>query len=302
MKLMFEKEKQQKLIKRELEKFDFSLQRLANKLGIEIGKLNAIYYDGVLMSEDVFEKFSSKEEFRKYILEKKKDNWGQSIGGIKSRGANIKSIKFPLESVELAELFGIMLGDGNLTKRKAYRIGTYQAKIVGDSRHDKKYLLEYVKPLINKLFGIDVTNYYSKYGNALYIVATGKKLVEFLETKGFKSGDKIINQLEIPPWIKKDKNFLKRCIRGLYDTDGSVYKLTNQNSYQICFTNYNKKLMRDVREGLLSLEINPSQITKGRDLLITKKSELRKFLNEIGFKNSRHLDKVERWNLNSPIV
>ena len=60
--------------------------------------------------------------------------------------------------------------------------------------------------------------------------------------------------------------------------------------------------MNDVKESLLSFGINPSKVTKGRDLLITKKSELRKFLNEIGFKNLRHLDKVKKWNLESPMV
>ena len=285
----------------ELEKFNLTIPKLANKLGIKIGKLNAIYYEGILMSEIIFEKFDLRREFKNYIVEKKKDNWGKSKGGKLSKG-NTKEIEIPHDSSDLAEFYGIMLGDGNLMAKKSYKVGTYQIRIVGDSRHDKEYLHNYVKPLIEKLFNIKVKLHKDKKRNFITLVATSKKLAEFLETKGFKPGNKIINQLEIPIWIKENKDFVKVCIRGLYDTDGSVYKLTNQNSHQICFTNYNKKLMNNVRESLLSLGINPSKVTKGRDLLITKKSELRKFLNEIGFKNSRHLDKVEKWNLRSPVV
>ena len=290
---MFKEGKQKELL--EKEKLEISWPAFAIHFGIKYGKLQSYLYEGILISDKLFNKLSVKKEFNKYILEERSDNWGRSAGGKSLHAGFVKKIKSPEESERLAELYGIMLGDGNMTKLKSYKVGTYQIRIVGDSRHDKEYLINYVKPLIKSLFKIDVYSYKAKNINALYLSATGRKLVEFWESKGFKPGNKITNQLEIPNWIKQNTRFLKACIRGLYDTDGSIYKLTNQNSYQICLTNYNNTLLNQVRESLISLEINPSKITKGRDLLITKKSELRKFLNEIGFRNSRHLDKVKMW-------
>jgi len=131
----------------------------------------------------------------------------------------------------------------------------------------------------------------------MFLEVHSRKLVDFLESKGFKPGNKIKNKLGIPPWIKNDASFLRECIRGLYDTDGSVYKLTNQNSYQINFCNYNPKLLHDVRDSLISLGILPSRVTKGKEFNITKKSELRKFLKGVGFNNSRHLNKVKMWKI-----
>ena len=295
MRIVLKENKQRELIEREREKFG-SLPKLASNLRIKTGKLCGYYYDGSLIPEEIFNKFSLKEEYQKYIIDKKENNWGQSKGGLVSKG-NTKEINNPKESIELAELYGIMLGDGNLSSRKGHKIGTYQIRIVGDSRKDKDYLLNYVKPLIENLFSIEVAISKQKNTNALYLTCTGRKLVEFLEGKGFKPGDKIRNQLEIPNWIKLNSEFLRKCLRGLYDTDGSAYKLTNQNSYQICFTNYNKLLINDVRNSLVFLGISPSQITKGRDLLITKKSELRKFLKEVGFSNAKHSDKIRTWNI-----
>ncbi len=135
----------------------------------------------------------------------------------------------------------------------------------------------------------------------MFLESHGVRLVEFLEKKGFPPGNKIKNKLRIPSWIKINQNYLKVCLRGLYDTDGSVYKLTNQNSHQICFTNVNQGLLEDVRVGLISLGINCSKMSN-KDLYITKKSELRKFLKLIGFSNNRHLKKVKMWKLNSPLV
>ena len=190
-----------------------------------------------------------------------------------------------------------MLGDGNSNKTKAYKIGSYSIRIVGDIRKDNKYLLNYVKLIIERLFKIKVRTGKFKKTNAMLIEAHSVRLIEFLEKLGFKPGNKIKNQLEIPLWIKNNEEYLKACLRGLYDTDGSIYKLTNQNSYQINFSNSNSVLLNDVKNGLRQLGIYCSEITKGKEINITKKSELRKFLKLIGFSNSKHLDKVKMWKI-----
>lgn len=297
MRLLLKKGKEKELITKEKETLNLSLQKLANHLNIKLGKLLPYYQEKVLIPEEIFNRFSLKEKYVQFIIEKKENNWGQSKGGKNSFGSNIKEINKPKESKELAEFFGIMLGDGNLTKIKSYKKGTYQIRIVGDCRYDKAYLTNHVKPLIESLFSIQVKTFKSKEKNALNLVVTSKKLIEFLEEKGFKPGDKIRNQTTIPDWIKNNPQFLKVCLTGLYDTDGTIYKLTNQNSYQIEFTNYNLTLLNDVRWSLISLGINPSKIMRNRDIVITKKSELRKFLNEVGFHNFKHLNKAKMFNL-----
>ena len=218
-----------------------------------------------------------------------------------STGSTIK-IKIPEISERLAELIGIILGDGNVNYyKKGKNIGVYQVNIAGDKNLDREYHLTYVALLFKELFGLGPVEKLSKTNNGRYLIISSKQLVVFLISQGLKSGDKIKNQVRIPSWIKENPKYLKACLRGLFDTDGSIYKITNQNSYQISFTNYNTTLLNDVRDGLLSLGIGVSNITKGKDITITKKSELRKFLKEVGFKNSRHLTKVKMWNLESPI-
>lgn len=49
-----------------------------------------------------------------------------------------------------------MLGDGNSNRTKGHKIGTYMIRIVGHSELDKEYLMDYVKPLIERLFDIAV--------------------------------------------------------------------------------------------------------------------------------------------------
>ena len=76
----------------------------------------------------------------------------------------IKQINFPRDSVKFAEFYGIMLGDGNSHKTSFYnsrkdKRGTYMIRSVGDSRLDREYLIDYVKPIIQGLFNIKVTSF-----------------------------------------------------------------------------------------------------------------------------------------------
>ena len=313
MRLKFVEGKQKELINYfKLEK-GLTWNQLSDYLGLKYGKLRTYFYETSLISQNIYKKLDKNGRYTKFILERKNENWGKRKGGFNSSGGRTKKIKFPEDSEDLAEFYGIMLGDGNSYRINYYnsrtdKRSTHTIKIVGDSRFDRKYFLEYVKPLIEKLFEITVRvgkfkpkeNFVNS-KNAMFLESHGKELIGFLERKGFKPGNKIKNKLGIPDWIKKNSAFLNVCLRGLYDTDGSIYKLTNQNSHQICFTNVNKILLNDVRDSLLNGGINCSKISK-KDIYITKKSELRKFLKQIGFSNDRHLKKVKRWKLNSPIV
>ena len=200
-------------------------------------------------------------------------------------------------SKELAEFYGIMLGDGNVTKIRGKGVGTYSIRIVGDARKDKEYLVEYVKPLIANLFDIAVKESKFKNSNAMFLQAHGKMLIEFLERIELKAGNKIKNKVGIPIWIKRNKTFLTACLAGLYDTDGSVYKLSEQNSYQINFSNRNGRLLNEARNALISLGIYPSKITKNKEFNVTKKSEIRKFLKNIKLHNNKHLNKIKMWNI-----
>lgn len=139
----------------------------------------------------------------------------------------------------------------------------------------------------------------------MYISLYSLKLVEFFSEMKLFPGNKIKNQSTIPEWIWKDKSYLSACIRGLYDTDGSVYELLPHwpGLFQIYFSNRNLTLLKDVRKALIKLEIKVSEISNLKEgstprIYITKKDQIKKFYKTIGFKNQRHIRKFE----NSPIV
>lgn len=291
MRIWLQEGKQRELIELEKERLNLSWNDLANNLNIKFSKLNSFHYEESLIDDITFNKLKLSQDYKRFIIKKLKEGWGKVKGGKLSSG-NLKDIKIPNKNEDLAELWGILLGDGHIERTKAYKLGVYHITVVGHSYLDKDYLLKYVKPLIEKLFQIKVRVYSSKTANALTIIADGRRIVDFFEKEGFKAGDKIRNQSTIPDWIKENPKFLAACLRGLHDTDGSFYKLTNQNSFQIGFTNHDNTLLKDAQKGLLSLGIGVSKIIDNRKYVITRKSEIAKFYKLVGFHNSKHINKI----------
>lgn len=297
MRIRLKQGKQKKLIL--LAKGNLTWNELSKKANVKQTYLcNDLKSERALISKEIYNILCKivNKNFDEFILEELDDNWGRSKGGLNSLGSTIE-IKVPEKNEKLAELIGIILGDGNISYRKGKKLGVYQVNIAGHKELDKEYHLNYVLPLFEELFGVKPAEKLSKIKNGRYVVVSSKRVVNFFVDNGLKHGDKIKNQTTIPLWIKENDSYLKACLRGLFDTDGCIYKLTNQNSHQIGFTNKNQTLLNDVRNGLLSIGIGVSKITKGKDIVITKKSELSKFLNEVGFSNSKHLNKVKMWNL-----
>ncbi|MBS3104955.1 hypothetical protein J4234_01740 [Candidatus Woesearchaeota archaeon] len=223
----------------------------------------------------------TKEE---YLKEHK--NWG-----------SIKIINFPEKSERLAELVGIILGDGNLhAYKKGKDVGTYSLRIAGNYIKDYEYLTNYVANLCKDLFMVKPRTYKQPNVNCIYLIIDGRLIVDFLIEIGLKHGNKIKSQVTIQNWIKENDAYLKACIRGLIDTDGCIYEMLPHwpGLFQINFENRNITLLRDTREALINLGYHPSKICGkrtvfGTKIYISRKEEIKRFYKEIWSSNDRNI-------------
>ena len=210
---------------------------------------------------------------------------------------NIKVINIPAKDERLAELVGIILGDGNIHfYQKSRDISHYSLRIAGNYIKDYEYLTKYVANLCEDLFLIKVKFYKQPKTNCLYILLQGRLVIDFLINIGLKSGNKIKSQVTIPKWIWENDNYLKFCVRGLIDTDGCIYEMTPHwpGLFQLNFENRNFTLLKDTRNALIKLGYSPSKIcgnrTKnGTKFYVSRKAEIKKFYKEIGSSNDRNI-------------
>lgn len=304
MRIILKKGKQKELIKsaksgmtwRELaEKLNHCVGYVVNDLRNERRSLSEIDYN-ILCN-------LSKNNFNRVIIDKLDDNWGRSKGGKSSLG-NTKKFVEPPENKELAELFGIILGDGHVEKIKiGNKIRAYSVVITGDSIKDNIYLSNYVSGLFKRLFGEEGNLRFSKESNSIHLKIYGKKIIEFIERKGIKPGNKKLNNQKIPDWILNNKKYLESCLRGLIDTDGCIYYISRNNrNLRISFTSYIPKLLNEVRKSFIKLGFHPSKIIREKDITLSRKEDIEKFLKEIGFSNNKHLKRLQDLIKNASLV
>ena len=128
-----------------------------------------------------------------------------------------------------------------------------------------------------------------KRGRGIYVCADSRELALFLieNLPGLKA------RFSYPPWIFNDDDCLKSFVRGLTDTDGSVYRLSNKNpnTLRIGFKNADKSLSSAYRKALLKLGFHPSKLIY-RNIFLTRKEDIRIYLKEIGFHNTKHKERI----------
>lgn len=179
-------------------------------------------------------------------------------------------------SAELAEFTGILLGDGHLTPTQV---------TVTLGKKEKAYV-DHVAQLMKKLFEDLPRKYMSKRGDwTVYVGST--ELVRWFLKNGLVF-NKVKSQVRVPKWCFRNDGLKRRLLRGLIDTDGSVYKL--KSGTQISFCNCSARLLYDTRKILLELGFNPSRISANK-IYLTRKKDLWKYYEEIGFGNSKHANR-----------
>lgn len=210
----------------------------------------------------------------------------------KNRFDNLKKIKEPDLCESLAELVGIYLGDGTMTKNLI--------RISGDVRVDKPYF-DYISNLVKSLFGISPAVRSERGRNTLLLTVQSRKLVSyFMDEFGLKPGNKIKNQSKIPEDILSNNSMRNSCLRGLIDTDGSVSR-RGRNGSQFClqFTSHNPFLLKQVIEIGKGIGVF-TFVDKKNGAGTNSWENIRKYFSIVGSSNLRHIVRFnERLNGNT---
>jgi hypothetical protein len=199
---------------------------------------------------------------------------------------NIKSIQHPLHSADFAEFAGILLGDGGLTK--------YQLTITLNHIEEREYM-EFVIELIEKLFGVEAAIYHRPDFSVFNIVISRRELIIFCtENLGINVGDKIKQQIDIPSWIENNETFSIACMRGLFDTDGSVVlHRYSVGGKQYCykkleFCSMSPPLRKSVYDILYKLDMHP-RIAREKSVWLDSQKDVKRYFEAIGSHNPKHL-------------
>ena len=194
----------------------------------------------------------------------------------------------PRHSVDFAELVGAILGDGTVT--------TYQLILYSNIFDESEYSA-FLSKLILKVFRITAATHERRKAGVIRLVCSRAEVVIHLQKAGVGIGNKVRRQAEVPLWIKSNIVFAKACLRGLIDTDGCVYldhhHIKGQSYVSLCiaFTNASIPLLDFVFETWRHLGFHPTR--HGRHVRLRRRSEVLRYVNEVGFSNPKHMRKIQ---------
>lgn len=179
---------------------------------------------------------------------------------------------------DIAEFFGIMIGDGHISPNQV---------IVTLGSKESEYV-NYVSDLMEKIFQTRPSIFTrpsedrsNKYRNVYFGSVPS---VKWLIKEGLVH-DKVKSQVDIPKWIFSNDEYMKNFLRGFFDTDGSVYKL--RYGIQISFTNFSVPLLKSLQMMLIKLGYTPSRISVNK-VYLTRVVDVQRFFGEIIPANPKH--------------
>jgi len=149
-------------------------------------------------------------------------------------------------------IIGLSLGDGNLSLVR----NTVRLRITCDTKYP--FLINKILNSL-KILLPDNKAYIVKHPtNSLDISIYSNYLENLLGWKA-KGGSKFLQKVSVPNWVKENDDYKINCLRGLIETDGSIY---NDRGYKmVIFKSIIPNLTQDFYNMVISLDFNPHLYT-----------------------------------------
>lgn len=173
----------------------------------------------------------------------------------------------------LAFLIGLILGDGHIhkfprTERLEIALGTDKPKLI-------KYALKILEEVFKSKFKI-----YQPIGvKMVKIYLYQKKISRRLQ---IPTGNRLTQEIIVPKWIVNNRDKLIAFLKGLYEAEASLCIHLPTCTYNFCFHNKNKSLLRFVANSLEGLGLYPE--IRSNAIRLRKKNEVKYFSNLIKFR------------------
>jgi len=186
------------------------------------------------------------------------------------------------ENEDLAEFICTMCGDGHLSENS-------QTVIVSLNPIDEERYTEYVKTIVCSIFNLtedELHLQHIKDENTLQLILRRKSIHFSIVEKGKRirdnkngliPGNKVDHQVGVPDFVLKNYSFIRRGLKGLFDTDGGI-TVNLDKRITLNFENYSDTLLHDFHNMCHLLGINSTYSSKSRQVNITEVKSVKKFL------------------------
>lgn len=174
---------------------------------------------------------------------------------------------------DLAELIGVVLGDGHIWKYER----TEELSIFSNA-NNPGFIKRYSK-LIDIVFNKKPTVRPHSKQNCIRIRIYEKLISKRL---GVPISPRLHKKIDIPLWISKNKKYVIRYLRGLYEAEGSHSIHLPTYTYKVHFSNRNESMLKNVFKLVSRLGFHPHESKYA--IQLSRKDEVLRFIKLINFR------------------
>lgn len=179
-----------------------------------------------------------------------RDSKSRAFGFVGSSPTIGTNYMLPARSGKLAYLVGLAIGDGNLSNPNGRAV---RLRITCDNKYPK--LKESVVKILQETMPDNKVSIVKRKQNCCDVSCYSNKWEELLGWKA-KGGSKHKQNVHIPKWIMNNKKYSIECLRGLIQTDGSIY--SDRGYLMVNFVTIIPKLAEDVMKIIEKLNFYPN--------------------------------------------
>lgn len=176
---------------------------------------------------------------------------------------------------DLAELIGVILGDGHI--RKFPR--TDELSIFSNS-NNPGFVNRYAQ-LVEKIFDKKPAVTFHSGKNCKRIRIYQKHIQSRLDIPYSPRGKSVI---KVPNWVFRNRRHIVRYLRGLYEAEGCFCKHLPTSTYKLFFSNKNKSMLNNVFHLMEKLDFHPHMSKNHYSVQISKKEEVLRALDLLQFR------------------
>jgi hypothetical protein len=148
-----------------------------------------------------------------------------------------------------AYITGLALGDGNLSNPNGRAV---RLRITCDKKYPQ--LIDHIKESLHHLLPENRISTANKPG-CVDVSVYSNQLTSLIGYQ-WNGGSKIVQNVGVHDWIKDNSLYSKECLRGLFQTDGSIY--LDRGYTMVNFINTGKQLSVDTFHMIQDLGYSPN--------------------------------------------
>ena len=153
----------------------------------------------------------------------------------------------------LAELIGVLLGDGHLQK-----FPRTERLLIFSNSNNPGFIKRYTS-LVEKLFK-KKTYVYKQSGQNCTRISIYQKCIS--ERLGIPTGARGAVSITVPEWILENRRYVVRYLRGLYEAEGSLSHHEPTCTHKLSFSNMNPTMLENVYNLMSGLGFHPHRDAK----------------------------------------